>query len=144
MRARASAVVGESDGCGNTSSRYSMMHDESVTGSPSCTSVGTTPFGLIWRYSGVSCSSLAKLISRACIRYLSQRARGAPSDCRWNTGNGTAPTPLLILSSAMPCPDAEGAHAGETLASGGIPRRDGTPSQRAQQRLHVRGDRLRG
>ena len=33
---------------------------------------------------------------------------------------------------------------GGTTPFKGMPRRDGSPSQHAEQRLHVRGDRLRG
>src|SRR3977135_330328 len=52
MAARATASSGtrRSD-AGNTSSRYSMMTEESITTRPSCISDGTTPFGCIRRES---------------------------------------------------------------------------------------------
>ena len=65
MRARPAASFGASGGSGNISSTYSQISVDSITGTPSCTSVGTTPFGLSLRYSGSHCSSLNRSTRRA-------------------------------------------------------------------------------
>ena len=54
MRARSTGDFGVKHTSGETSSRYSMMTEESMTIAPSWSSVGTTPFGLSFRYSGLS------------------------------------------------------------------------------------------
>ena len=56
MRARSIALAGLSGGSGKASSIYSLMTVVSVMTSPSCTSAGTWPSGLMARYSGVRCS----------------------------------------------------------------------------------------
>ena len=47
--ARSAGSAGVSGTSGKTSSRYSQMTLESMMTTPSCTRVGTTPFGLIFR-----------------------------------------------------------------------------------------------
>jgi hypothetical protein len=61
MRALPSGVVGRSRTPSNFSSRYSLISIESITGTPSSMSVGTTPFGLSATYSGVCCSNARRL-----------------------------------------------------------------------------------
>lgn len=53
IRARPKASAGRSAGSGKASSRYSQITVDSTITRPSCTSVGTTPYGFIARYSGV-------------------------------------------------------------------------------------------
>ena len=52
-----------------------MMMVDSITGLPSWTSAGTTPFGLISRYSGETCSAFIKLMCRrSCGSFFSASA----------------------------------------------------------------------
>ena len=50
---------------GKTSSRYSLMTEESVTTTVPCTSVGTTPLGLSCRYQSCRCSFSRRLTMRS-------------------------------------------------------------------------------
>ena len=49
MRVRSAGSFGMSGGSGKVSSMYSQISVDSMTGVPSCTSVGTTPLGLSLR-----------------------------------------------------------------------------------------------
>ena len=49
MRGRFVAAVGIKGGSGKIPSIYSQINVDSMTAEPSCTSVGTTPFGLSFR-----------------------------------------------------------------------------------------------
>jgi hypothetical protein len=49
MRARAMALRGLSGTSGNSSSRYSQITVDSISTTPSCTSVGTTASGLSFK-----------------------------------------------------------------------------------------------
>ena len=65
MRARSAGALGTSGGLGNVSSMYSQISVDFITGTPSCTRVGTTPLGLSLRYSGSYCSVLNRSTRRA-------------------------------------------------------------------------------
>src|SRR5271155_783265 len=75
----------KSSGSGATSSRYSIMTDESMTIAPSWSSVGTTPFGLSAKYSGLSWSPARRssLISAkgSCFAFSTNRTRWLHVDC---------------------------------------------------------------
>ena len=71
--------------CGTTSSRYSMITEESITIWPSWSSVGTTPLGLSARYSGLSWSPARRSSfssANGCALALStKRTRCEQVDC---------------------------------------------------------------
>jgi|GEM_PF-7128434 len=64
MRARSLGSFGVKDGSGKTASKYRMMWDDSVTGSPPWTRVGTTPLELSFRYPGSCCLDFCKFKPR--------------------------------------------------------------------------------
>jgi hypothetical protein len=72
---------GRRGGEGKTSSTYWQITEDSRITLPSCTSVGTTPFGLSFRYSGRKCSNLrssrrrsaqARFFSESTMRTLNE------------------------------------------------------------------------
>src|SRR5215831_11332714 len=61
IRLRNQGSAGMRSGSGNVSSRYSQMRVDSMIALPSCRSVGTTPFGLSFRYFGIVLLSLKQI-----------------------------------------------------------------------------------
>src|SRR6516225_10874781 len=60
IRVRSQGSAGTSRGFGKASSRYSQINVDSMIAFPSCTSVGTMPLGLSFKYFGSYCSALNK------------------------------------------------------------------------------------
>jgi len=64
IRVRSQGSAGTSRGFGKASSRYSQINVDSMIAFPSCTSVGTMPLGLSFKYFGSYCSACALIVRR--------------------------------------------------------------------------------
>src|SRR5262249_52677902 len=126
---------------GNTSSRYSMITEESMIARPSCSSDGTTPFGLTARYSGLSWSPAKRSSLRS--------SNGRPFACnvkrtRWLQVDCGA---LKSTSSVMVFTGLRSAHHGGSLPEQDLARLLGDARRRVDRlrqlvNLHGRGPRL--
>src|SRR5437588_4901233 len=126
---------------GNTSSRYSMITEESMIARPSCSSDGTTPFGLIARYSGLSWSPAKRSSLRSANRRpfacSTKRTRWLQVDC-----GALKSTSSVILGAWL-----RSTHHGGRLAEQDLARLLGDARRRVDRLrqlidLHGRGARL--